>query len=435
MLHKVYSYSIQIKAYNDKRMHEEAVKTALYVLDKLGETIPSNPTDAWIKEEVCNVLAMKTVNTENVTVMPIMEDEIVLASMQVLSDITMSCYFSQPNFLPVVALQMVKLTYAYGLSKYSACAFALFGVTLYSQMNTQDGYQFCQLSLLLLNKIPAKEFLPRIYVLIYGLCLHWSVSVRLTLEPLRHSYQVGLEAGINDLSLISAVLYLFHAIHCGKLLWELLEDVTMFDKRFDVKSMAFIAYHQTILTFTDDGSQSTEFLKWDKFDTSLLEDRKTRLDDKAKGLFCCCVIAYYFHDYDLAARWAEECRLLAGFLKNVFPVYIFYDGMIATSMAARSQDKSKWMAIAKEALLNIRKFEVRENFEHTVKLLEAELVSLDNDPMKAIRLYDEAITIAKLHKFVNIEALACERAGIFCMNHCTNKATSFLSQAYQAYSQ
>jgi len=91
---------------------------------------------------------------------------------------------------------------------------------------------------------------------------------------------------------------------------------------------------------------------------------------------------YYFHDYDLA---------LAGLSKNIFPVYVFYDGMIATSMTAWSQGKTKWIAIAKEALLNIRKFEVRENFEHTVKLLEAELDSLDNDPMETIWVYDEAI--------------------------------------------
>jgi len=84
MLQEVYSYSIQIRAYMDKRMHEEAVKTALHFLNKLGETIPSNPTDACIKQEVCNVLAMKKVNTENVIVMPFMEDKTVLASMQVL---------------------------------------------------------------------------------------------------------------------------------------------------------------------------------------------------------------------------------------------------------------------------------------------------------------------------------------------------------------
>jgi len=314
MVYKVYSNSIQIKAYNDKRMHEEAVKTALHVLDKLGESIPSNPTDAWIKQEVCNVLAMKTVNTENVTAIPIMEDKTVLASMQVLSDITLSCYFSQPSLLPVVALQMVKLTYAYGLSKYSSCAFAMFGFTLYNQMKTLDGYRFCQISLLLLDKIPAKEILPRIYVLVYGFCLHWSISIRLPLKPLCYSYQVGLEAGINDLSLNSATLYLLHAIHCGKLLCELLEDARMFDKHFDVKSMGFIALHQILFTLTDDGSQSTKFLKWDKFDTRLFEDKNTRLDEKARGLFCCYIIAYYFHDYDM---------LLAGFLK-IFFLYMYF---------------------------------------------------------------------------------------------------------------
>jgi len=72
-----------------------------------------------------------------------------------------------------------------------------------------------------------------------------------------------------DLSLINATMYLLHAIICWKLLWELLKDVPMFDKHFNVKSMGFIAFHQIIFTSTDDGSQSTEFLKWDEFDTSL----------------------------------------------------------------------------------------------------------------------------------------------------------------------
>jgi len=104
----------------------------------------------------------------------------------------------------------------------------------------------------------------------------------LLLKPLCYFYQVGLDAGMIDLSLINATIYLLHAMNCGKL-WELLEDVTMFDKHFNVKSMNFIAFHQIIFTLTDDGSQSTEFLKWVEFDTCLFEDKNTRLDREVRG--------------------------------------------------------------------------------------------------------------------------------------------------------
>jgi len=210
----------------------------------------------------------------------------------------------------------------------------------------------------------------------------------------------------------------------------------MFDKRFDIKSMALVSLHQTILTFTDE-SESTEFLKWDKVDISLFEDEKIPPGERARGLSFCYIVAYYFHGFELAARWSDQCRLISGYLKYIFPMHTFFDGMIATSMATKTQDKNKWKVIAKEAISKFRKWAVGcpENFEHKVKLLEAEMTSLNNNVAETIQLYDDAITLAKLHEFVNVEALACERAGIFCIKHNINSATYFLSRSYQAYSQ
>jgi len=437
MLHKVQSFSIQIRSYNDKRMHEEAVSTALNVLGKLGEQIPAHPTAAWIKEKLYEIKVMKTLTSENLVVMPIMEDETALASMQILSDITLSCFFSNPSFLPVVGLQMVKITLAHGVSKFSACGFALLGLSLYNMEDNKEGYRFCELSLLLLKQIPSKEFLPRIYILIYGGCLHWSKPIHLTLEPLLHSYWVGLEAGANDLSLISANLYLTHAICCGKSLQDLLHHVTMFYKQFEVKPMALVCNKQTILSLIGDDSENSKFLKWDKVDISSFDDERIPAGERARGLFFSYIIAYFFHEYELASKWANQCRLLSGYLNCIFPVHVFYDGMIAISMAKLTKDESKWKTIANEVISKIRKFSLNSpgNFQHNLKLLEAELASLNKDETETIQLYNDAITLARLHNFINIEALACERAGIFCIEHCENMATNFLSRSYQAYSQ
>ena len=70
----------------------------------------------------------------------------------------------------------------------------------------------------------------------------------------------------------------------------------------------------------------------------------------------------------------------------------------------------------------------------TIFLLKAKKSVLGHDNCKAFKLFDDAIALSKKNKFLNEEALAYERAGIFHLGmKCTEMASLMLSQSYNRY--
>ena len=85
-----------------------------------------------------------------------------------------------------------------------------------------------------------------------------------------------------------------------------------------------------------------------------------------------------------------------------------------------NEDTSKWRAIASTCLDKLKKWndfgnEVGStwNVSHKYDLLRAELAVLDGNIEEAMSAYISAIQKAKEHYYVNEEALASERSGIF----------------------
>ena len=116
----------------------------------------------------------------------------------------------------------------------------------------------------------------------------------------------------------------------------------------------------------------------------------------------------------------------------------FYDGLVSLEFARHSEDSGQWIADAKR---NINELELKskhspKNCLQKLNLLEAELAAVCFDEEKAEAHYLEAISLSKEHYFINDEALACERAGLFFREmNSDEKATQFLLQAYNCYKQ
>lgn len=94
---------------------------------------------------------------------------------------------------------------------------------------------------------------------------------------------------------------------------------------------------------------------------------------------------------------------------------IFYSGLIAVQMAKRN-DPGEWKEIIAESIATFTSWTATSetNFRHKLRLLEAEkLYYLNNDRDAAAVAYEEAITLAGERGFINDQALACERAGLF----------------------
>eukprot|EP00957_Ditylum_brightwellii_P035635 2701862-Ditylum_brightwellii.AAC.1 len=104
---------------------------------------------------------------------------------------------------------------------------------------------------------------------------------------------------------------------------------------------------------------------------------------------------------------------------------------------AHKTDATEWKIAANESikLLKNNAAHAPSNFQHMLLLLQAESAFLAKNNGDAAIYYDGAIEIAAENGYVQDEALASERAGIF---HCSTQdndqiARGYFLKAYNAY--
>lgn len=115
--------------------------------------------------------------------------------MQMLNLLFTYTFLGRADFLPFVVFRMIRLTIRYGVSAISAHGFSGYGVLLCGSGDIEAGYRYGQLALRILNRFNAKEWLPRVYSMVYGMNMHWKTPLRLCLDPLKYAHKVGLETG------------------------------------------------------------------------------------------------------------------------------------------------------------------------------------------------------------------------------------------------
>merc|ERR1712129_632252 len=153
---------------------------------------------------------------------------------------------------------------------------------------------------------------------------------------------------------------------------------------------------------------------------------------------CNVVQTYLLYDYDLAANAADQCREKAALLPQWYGrlYFVWYDGLISLEMARRDKSNPKWMKRALEckSLIEISSEHCAANFENKLHLLLAELAFCEGASQKAVEHYDKAISLAESSENLWEEALACERAVIFCVETIDmGFAPGYYSRAYQLY--
>jgi len=96
----------------------------------------------------------------------------------------------------------------------------------------------------------------------------------------------------------------------------------------------------------------------------------------------------------------------------------FIAGLAAFRLYRETRD-SLWMSIGTESTEEMRAWAERGsswNFRHELQLMEAEHHCCNGNFEQATQSYENAIATARVHKYINDEALACELAGRFFLD-------------------
>jgi len=426
LLDKVGVYQVKIAAYQAQNQLLNALNTGLEVLKLLDISFPEAPNQADFMSALQETQAIVTDRSiEALIDLPYMTDQQRLAAVQILSSIFSASYQAGPAFMPLLVFKQVTLSVQYGNAPESAFAYANYGLILCALVSDiENGYQFGQLALKLLDKFDAKELKARTFVIINNLVRHWKEHVKESLPPLLEGYQAGLDTGDLEWAAWCIVVHHYHAYLIGRELPMLDRDMARYNETIaKLKQETPLhwqqMYRQAVLNLLGEAADSPTELIGESYNEAEMLPQHLKANDRTmlshfylnKIMLC-----YFFGEYATAVEYANtaENYLDGAVGLLVTPYFYCYDSLarLAVYCDKPNADIIEKVSQNQEKMKNWA-HHAPENFQHKYDLVEAEKACTLGDIVSAMEFYDRAIHGARKQEYIQEEALAYERAAEF----------------------
>ena len=445
---KIRAYSNKVYALGTQGRPTEALDLGIKVLGKLGESFPSSSRRCYVMIEYYktrNMLRGKT--NEYLLSLPRMRNPDKLAAMQLLKLIAIYAYMGRADFFPLAVFRMVQLSLRHGISAVSTDAFGKYALLLCGTMQKfGEGYRYGQLALAILNRFQAKEWIARTYTLVYGCTNHWTQPLRANLDQLKYAHSVGMETGDIEYSANVICLYCFHCLEAGRALDENSREAeTYLDQMILFKQHAWVAMtrplcqaYDCLRGLADDPSSLTgKFMDQDAAIQSAT-DAGFSLELVFIN-YLALLLACLFHDFETAAQMAKRSRNVSNESTGTFMAvnHAFFEGLAALSLAGKTPNPKPHMNLARSSLKRLKLWSKHspQNGMQKVMLIKAEFSALTaKDQDAALSMYRIAAETAKKNGFIQDEALANERTGLFLLKHeDPSTARAYFERAHSLY--
>ena len=421
---------------------EKALDISMSVLNDLGEFFMADPTENEARNAFFTTKALIEATDETIIgEMETATNPTKVEAMRFLLLASKSSYFVSPFLYALLGFRMVQITLLSGITPESAYGFTSFSsfCGVFLEHRPLDLERKCATTSMELIK-RFDKFAPVIVAMLNHCLFAYTQPIQACLEQIKHSYELGMRGGDADwaLSILPRVSKV--GLFCGKSLDELESEM-----RINIRELKTYKHYmlqvnlllfETVLNLrgpaTNDSSEDDPtMLNGEGMDQStLLAEFSDRPMHRVIRLFYYCrmYLAYLFRQYDTAAELVASYRSLAKdlfFLSKMDTIYdtyeTFYRGLIAFAVLRQGdyveeEAQQKWRDIATASMDQMKtgSEEGSEwNFRNKYELLSAEDAALRGDSENASEAYEAAIAKAEEYNFINEQALACERYGLY----------------------
>lgn len=449
LLDKTKVYEIKITSHLAKYQLEEAVSNGLEILKLLGISLPLNPEVSDLQAGLGEAFQkIGTQSPDDLMILPESTDPNILAAIHLMVYINLPAYLFRPLLYPLLVAKEISLMTEHGNVPESPFVYATFAMILCGVVgNIELGYQFGAVSQQLLLKPGAKPVESRTLLVLGNGVLHWKDSIWDYIDLYMESYKKGLETG--DLEFVGQAVhsYCFSAYFIGMELSRVDREMSHYEN-INEKLKASTAlnylrmYHQSLLNLTQP-SDNPCLLIGDIYDeTTMLAIHEDAKDRTAIFVlyFSKILVSYIFERYEESGQYAEiaEEHIDAVTALTHVPIFHCYDSLIQLALYT-SYDENKQKEIIEKVKSNQAKLKewashAPANYEHKYYLVEAELCRVSEQFKLATEYYEKAIELAKKHRYLNDEAIANERFGLFWLSLDHQKiAALYLKEAHLLY--
>ena len=416
----------RVELYTNMDRPERAVEVGLEYLHTAGVQLPPHPTDDDVKQEFERIrrrLGSRPI--EELVELPAMTDPDCLAILDVLTAIHAPANFIDGNLLALVIGRMVNLSLEHGNNDGSCFAYVYLGMMQGARFGDfRAGFRFGKVGVDLMERGGLDRYKPRVLCNFGNSINSWARHVRTSADLLRQGIEKSQEAGDLTFMAYNFTNRITALIAAGESLRDVLREAeaglasvqrAQFGTAVDL-FQGNLGLVRTLLGLTP----SLASFQHAEFDEGEFE----RHLEETPGL---AMPACWYWIRKLQARFYagdHQSAILAGdkaadllWTSPAFFIIADYHFHAALARAARCGE-----APADERPILLARLAAHheqlerwaetcpENFAGRVALVAAEIARLENRPLDAMRLYEQATKAARAHGFVQVEGLTQEVA-------------------------
>ena len=443
--------TIKIHVYLGSGKMPEALACGRQALSLYGIDLPdsSDAIAQMLKTEIAAILeATGAIGVENLLDLQVMEDSKVQALIETLTHCLPAAFQTDQQQYALLCCKMVTLSLEYGNCPLSARAYSSFGALLASAFgNFPDAYRFAKLGVDLAERLGDPAVFSSVHCIWALFASPWVKPIEESIELFRKGVQYGLQTGDHQHVGYSAARMISHQQFKGMPLDDLREEtlhtLALLDRIGDATNMEYLPPRLRLMDWLRGERPHGDTLASDAQDeaelTRAIRARGNR-SFESDWLIVLTMHRYLCGDFEAAHAFAKQSETLVPFSAAFIPraEHNFYYSLTLTALdAAATPEQRKQHA----ARLNQNQMQLKgwadacpENFAPMYLLVEAERARIRGARVEAMDLYDEALRAARKHDFVNIEALAAERASQFWLDSGKpDIADMYLERALSAY--
>eukprot|EP00548_Thalassiothrix_antarctica_P012458 CAMPEP_0194158614 /NCGR_PEP_ID=MMETSP0152-20130528/76959_1 /TAXON_ID=1049557 /ORGANISM="Thalassiothrix antarctica, Strain L6-D1" /LENGTH=564 /DNA_ID=CAMNT_0038868021 /DNA_START=1012 /DNA_END=2702 /DNA_ORIENTATION=- len=447
---KFQTYFTWIRCLQGKGDYRAIIKFCLSKLEELGEKLRCKASKLQIRLALCNIQnQLRTMSDSSFLCLPEIQDEKTIATMRLLSAITLnSSILQKQDLLLMSILKSVQITITHGRCVETAFTLACYGMLCALVNNKKEAYRFGELGRKIENTYSSDVSVAPTICVVATFCLHWQEGPHELRSILLQGFRDGYEVGDVQWSILNGVAMIAVSLACGRHLHELEEDTRIFCESMSIynKQRDFlILCHplwQGISNLMAGGHSKEDFeLTGDVMNQGELEVYflETHNCIGLEALYYARLqLACYFKAIHEALAMAEKLKRYSKLIDVSFTGnQIKFFSALAYIRYNREKSTQKY---SNRIIRCIKELErIVDNgtvfCEPFLLLLKAEMSSLKVNKRGLKKKYDDAVASAQRLNMVNIQALANECAGGVFLWRDAYLSDHYLTEALEYYFQ
>jgi PAS domain S-box-containing protein len=411
---------------------QPAVEAALTCLDRLGIEIPAHPTEDQVQAEIETLgQALGARSIESLIDLPLMIDPELVAATQMLSDLTVPAYFADQRLFCLLPFRTVKISLQHGISSDSAYAISNLGFMLGFERfrRYRDGYRFAKLACDLVEKHGFIAIRAKVYVA-SGVVAAWTRPIATAIDFGQAGFRAAIDTGDLTYACLSAYETILHLLVRNDpldVVWRESETELDFVQKARYRDAADIIVIQQRFIAAMQGRTATFSTFSDaQYDEAAFEARFAG----GRNLMTICwywivklKARFLSGDYAEAQAAADRAKPLLGATAGLIVQldYFYFAALTVAALyeTASADEQQAWRKLLREHQEQLREWaEINPStFADKHALVLAEIARIEKRDSDALRLYEQAIHLARENGFVQNEGLAHELAAQYYLAH------------------